>query len=325
MSADVGPAGACDEPIVTIIVPGRDVAPYVTEAVDSLRAQTEPRWRAVLVDDGSVDATGALFDEAAATDERFFVIHHPQPRGLGAARNSALEHVTTRYLGFLDADDLFTPRALEVLTGSLEDSGSDVVIGAYTRLRPRPDGGYDEGAVQPWVAAATSPQRRRVTLEQHPEATASIVAWAKVARTSFWGATRFPEGRYYEDQLVAQQLLARARAIDTVPDVVVRWRVRAEGSSITQRENEIEVFRDCVDAMSAGLDALADHPGPERVRIGQILRMDLPRLTDIAQDNPGGEHTAILAGFAADLRARLTRLGGPDAQEAAGLRAASAH
>ncbi len=47
-------------PVVTVIVPGRDVAAFAEEALASLRAQTLTNWCAVLVDDGSVDATGSL-------------------------------------------------------------------------------------------------------------------------------------------------------------------------------------------------------------------------------------------------------------------------
>ena len=137
MSTPVDP-----RPLVTVIVPGRDVAEFAAEALASLRAQTFPAWRAVLVDDGSVDATGDVFAEAAASDDRFTVVRHDVPRGLGAARNTGLDVVATPFVGFLDADDVMAPRALERLVASIDASGSDIVVGAYVRLRPGPDGRY---------------------------------------------------------------------------------------------------------------------------------------------------------------------------------------
>ncbi len=64
-------------------------------------------------------------------------------------------------IGFLDADDALTPTALERLVGVLDETGSDFAAGAYVRLRPDADGGYAPGVVQPWVAAATAPERAR--------------------------------------------------------------------------------------------------------------------------------------------------------------------
>lgn len=287
------------QPAITVIVPGLDVAPYVPDALASLRNQTREDWVALLVDDGSTDSTGDLFEEAAARDERFRVVRQPRTRGLGAARNAGLDLVTTPFVGFLDADDEFTPWALERLVGTLERTGSDVVIGAYTRLRPQPDGTYREGPVQPWVAAATAPERHRVRLDEHPAATGSIVAWAKVSRARMWDELRFPEGRLYEDQVVAQQMLVAASAFDTIPDVVVRWRMRPDGTSITQRESEVAVLRDCLDAMAAGLEVLTGHADARRARVELIRAMDLPRLHALATGNPDPEYGALLAAFEA--------------------------
>ena len=76
---------------MTVIVPGRDIAAFAPAALDSLRAQTLPSWRAILVDDGSVDDTGRIFDAAASADPRFTVLRHTEAPGLGGARNAAFD------------------------------------------------------------------------------------------------------------------------------------------------------------------------------------------------------------------------------------------
>jgi CDP-glycerol glycerophosphotransferase len=294
--------------IVTIIVPGYDVAPWAHEALASLQAQTLTDWKAVLVDDASNDDTARIFHAAAAEDSRFRVMSHEHRRGLGAARNAALDTVRTPFVGFLDADDVLQPGALERLVGVLDESGSDLVAGAYVRLRPDGAGGYSPGVVQPWVAAATDPERRGVTLEEHPEASANIVAWSKVSRAAFWreAGLRFPEGRLYEDQVVAQTMFVRARRFDVVPDVVVHWRERGDGSSITQHEDRLDVLRDCLEAMTEGLRVLegTGHPRAASARIGQLLRMDVPRLARIAADHPEDAYRRAVGVFARDLADR---------------------
>ena len=159
--------------------------------------------------------------------------------------------------------------------------------------------------MQPWVAAATAPARRATTLAAHPAAGGNVVAWSKVSRSDFWrrAGLRFPEGRLYEDQVLAQQMYTRARRFDTVPDVVVRWRVRADGSSITQHEERVEVLRDCLDAMTAGLGVLdaARVPAALQERVLLILSMDVPRLVPIAESHSDPAYRKLLGAFTRDV------------------------
>ncbi|WP_431795456.1 glycosyltransferase family 2 protein [Microbacterium enclense] len=289
-------------PAVTVIVPGRDVAAFAAEALGSLRAQTLDTWRAILVDDGSVDDTRRLFADAASADPRFLFLAHDEPRGLGAARNSGLDLVDTPYTAFLDADDRLRPQALERLTSVLDSSGSDFVVGAYVRLRPDADGpGYTPSAVQPWVTAATDPARTGTTLAEHPAASGNIVAWSKASRTDFWHAhgLRFPEGRYYEDQVVAQRMYTLARRFDVVPDVVVEWRERRDHSSITQRLSEIEVLRDYLEALGEGIALLRAAGATAAVaERGRLIRaLDLPPLLRIAETHPDPAYGIALEAF----------------------------
>lgn len=311
-------------PVVTVIVPGRDVAEYAPQALASLRAQTFPSWRAILVDDGSIDATTGIFRDAAAADDRFTVIRHELPRGLGAARNAALDQVDTPLIAFLDADDELTPSALERLVGTLTASGSDLVVGAYVRLRPlsRGDGPrteegdgavYVAGDVQPWVAASTSPERRGTTLAAHPDLSGNIVAWSKVSRIEFWRrhGLRFPEGRMYEDQIVAQRMYTLARAIDVIPDVVVHWRERADGTSITQHRDALPVLVDYLEALRGGIAVLdaASQRDAARARVRLILDMDVPPLVQIAQDHADDAYRRAVGAFVRELSGRATAEG----------------
>lgn len=308
--------------IVTVIVPGRDVAAYASEAIASLRSQTLSGWRAILVDDGSTDHTGELFRRAADGDARFSVLRHARPLGLGAARNTGLDAVDTPFVGFLDADDVMSDTALERLVAALTASGSDLAVGAYVRLRPDGAGGYAPGDIQPWVAASTRPARHGVTLAEHPELSGNVVAWSKVSRVEFWRRhrLRFPEDRLYEDQLVAQRMYAHARAIDVIPDVVVQWRERADGSSITQHREQLGVLADYLGALRAGLGVLdsTGHRAAAASRVRLILDMDVPPLVRIAQAHPDPEYRRALGAFVRDLSSRPDAASLPlDAESAA--------
>ena len=293
---------------VTVIVPGFDVAQYAEEALDSLRAQSHPHWTAVLVDDASRDDTARIFADAEADDPRFRFVRHDEQRGLGAARNTGLSLVQTPYTAFLDADDVMRPDALSRLADTLDRTGSSFVVGAYVRLRPDADGrGYTAGDVQPWVAAATDPARSATSLAQHPAASGNIVAWSKMSRTDFWGeqGLRFPEGRYYEDQVLAQRMYTAATAFDVIPDVIVEWRQRRDGGSITQRLGEVEVLRDYLEALGEGIAVLraAGADAAVRERGALIRTLDLPPLLAIAETHPDAAYGIALEAFVGSLPA----------------------
>ena len=92
------------EPLISVIIPIYNVAPYLRECLDSVLAQTFADWEAICVDDGSTDESGAILDEYAARDSRFRIIHQKNA-GVSAARNAALKKAQGEYIAFVDADD----------------------------------------------------------------------------------------------------------------------------------------------------------------------------------------------------------------------------
>ena len=104
-------------PIVTVVVPAYNVAPFVDECLDSVLAQRFSNWECWVVDDGSVDATAAQI--LARTDRRIRLIRQANA-GVSAARNAGLAKAHGRYAMFLDGDDRLHPLALERLVAALD-------------------------------------------------------------------------------------------------------------------------------------------------------------------------------------------------------------
>src|SRR5947208_14290588 len=89
-------------PRVSVVVPARNAAPHIGEALSSIVAQTFGDWEALVVDDGSTDGTA---DVARAVDPRIVVLDNPHPAGPAAARNLAIARASGELLALLDADD----------------------------------------------------------------------------------------------------------------------------------------------------------------------------------------------------------------------------
>ncbi len=119
---------------VSIIVPVYNVEKYLRQCIDSLLCQTVPFYEILLVDDGSKDESGAICDEYAAQHDNVRVVHK-QNAGLGMARNTGLDNVTGDYIAFVDSDDYLAPDWLEVMTRTLEQTGTDMCKGGFQRVQ----------------------------------------------------------------------------------------------------------------------------------------------------------------------------------------------
>jgi glycosyltransferase involved in cell wall biosynthesis len=100
-------------PNVAVVIPVRDRAAMVVEAIASVAAQSYRDFGVVVVDDGSrdgsADAAEAALAEAALPAR---VLRQPG-RGVAAARNAGAGVLDARWIAFLDSDDLWLPRKLE--------------------------------------------------------------------------------------------------------------------------------------------------------------------------------------------------------------------
>ena len=260
-------------PLVSVVVPVHNVEGYLREALDSVLGQTHRELDVVLVDDGSTDSSGAIADEYAARDRRVRAVH-TENRGLGAARNEGLRHVRGELLAFADSDDVVPPSAYEVMVKEQRRTGADFVTGSVARWE---DGRLTE---LPWMKRLHR-DRRAVRLDEHPEVLGDVFAWNKLFRRDFWDGAglSWPERIRYEDQPTTTEAYARARVFAVVPDVVYHWRIRHDGSSITQQRSSLDDLRDRWTTKRMAL-ATVDAYGSEQVRtmfVDRVLAGDLHR------------------------------------------------
>ena len=103
------------KPKVSIIIPCFNSANYLKKAVESVINQSLTELQIILVDDGSTDKTPVLLQQYKMQDNRIEVISHPENKGLGTARNSAMAIASGEYIFFLDSDDYIHPNGIEVL------------------------------------------------------------------------------------------------------------------------------------------------------------------------------------------------------------------
>jgi hypothetical protein len=106
------------EPRVSVLVPTFEQAHFIARALASLQAQTLDAWEAVVVDDGSRDATAAVV-APFLEDARIRYLALVANEGLGRALNVALDATTAPLVAYLPSDDVIYPRHLETLAAAL--------------------------------------------------------------------------------------------------------------------------------------------------------------------------------------------------------------
>ena len=118
---------------ISVIVPCYNAERYLSVCLESLAAQKEPSIEMILVDDGSIDQTGAMLDAFAAEEPRARVIHQKNG-GVSAARNRGLALACGRYIAFMDADDALEENALLRLYQHAEKTGAQIVSANHVIL-----------------------------------------------------------------------------------------------------------------------------------------------------------------------------------------------
>jgi glycosyltransferase involved in cell wall biosynthesis len=104
-----GESVGMSEPTVSVVIPSYNYGHFVTEAVESVLAQT---WRAseiIVVDDGSTDDTRQRLQPYA---DRVRYLYQAN-QGLPAARNTGIRASRGDHVALLDSDDKWHPRKLE--------------------------------------------------------------------------------------------------------------------------------------------------------------------------------------------------------------------
>jgi GT2 family glycosyltransferase len=139
--ADRDEAFRADRPLVSVIVPMRNGASFLPQAVASIQAQNYPALEIIVVDDGSTDDIAEVLARLPATIRYL----RQEPSGPSAARNRGIREANGEFIAFLDVDDLWPPDSLHLMVEAMiANPGLDVVQGYAQIMRQMPETGQYE-------------------------------------------------------------------------------------------------------------------------------------------------------------------------------------
>jgi glycosyltransferase involved in cell wall biosynthesis len=197
---------------VCVIIPARNAARFVLDAVASVESQDYPDVSVVVVDNDSTDHTAAVLSAAG-------VRYLSEPvLGAGAARKAGLRSCRAEFLIFLDADDILAEGAVARLVGAAVATASDLAYGEIENMVVQ-----EESAA--WEARTIIHGQRRFLA---PQASSSLVR-----RSAF---DRF--GDFADDNYSWARWVVRSRdagmAVAPVEELVAWRRIHGDNMSLGQ-------------------------------------------------------------------------------------------
>lgn len=220
------------EPMISMIVPVYNTAPYLEKCLDSILGQTFRDFEAFLVNDGSTDNSLEICRDYAATDSRLLVIDKPNA-GVSDSRNRALACARGKYLQFIDSDDWLAENSSELLLHAAESTGCDLVVSHFYRVAG------DRAAKRGHIKGERILTRTDYA-EEMLKAPANYyygVLWNKLYRRSIVEGSQLrfdPQIKWSEDFLFNLEYLEHARLIAAIPEPTYYYRKR-EGSLVTNQ------------------------------------------------------------------------------------------
>jgi glycosyltransferase involved in cell wall biosynthesis len=214
-------------PRISVLLPVRDGAAFLREALDSVLAQTLRDFELIVVDDGSEDATPAIL--ASVRDARLRVIRQ-EPAGLVAALRRALAEARGDVLARMDADDVSLPERLGRQLHALEADERVAVVGCA--IETIDEGG---GVTGSWSLPADDAALRRRLLLRNPFTHGAVL----LRRSAVEAAGGYQEGYGANEDYDLWRRIARDWRLGAVPEVLYRYRVHPAAVTKTRVEERI--------------------------------------------------------------------------------------
>lgn len=203
---------------VSVVIPAFNAAGFLTEAIESLLAQTVQPAEIVVVDDGSTDNTASVLGRFGPP----VVVVRQENRGETASRNRGMEIASHRFLAFLDADDVAAPTRLERQLATLGAApGAAACFTGYWRfdatgvIEERPGNG----------AALPSDPLQFL-------ANCLVLGASAMIDRDVTGAARYPEAVSATGDIIFTAVLATAGRLVVAPEMLYGYREHARQTSL---------------------------------------------------------------------------------------------
>jgi glycosyltransferase involved in cell wall biosynthesis len=121
------------QPLISVVTPFHNTAPYLAQCIESVLAQSHPHFEYILVDNCSTDGSAEIADSYARQDPRLRLIRRSQLLSQVQNYNRALAEISSEseYCKIVQADDFIFPECLSLMVQAFERSESIGLVSSY--------------------------------------------------------------------------------------------------------------------------------------------------------------------------------------------------
>ncbi len=229
------------EPRVSVLLPCRDAAATLDEALESLVHQTFEQFEIIAVDDGSSDATPEILSKWTARDSRIVTVR-THPRGIVEALRTAAELAKGDVIARMDADDIAVATRFERQIDFLDTHTDLVACGTMVEYIPRKTVRDGAQRYEQWVNSVISlEQMQRDLFVECPIPHPTLV----MRRAVFEAVGGYRDAGWPEDYDLMLRFWEAEHRFGKVPEVLLQWRERPDRLSRTHVRYTQEAFVRC--------------------------------------------------------------------------------
>ena len=216
--------------MVSVVIPVYNGAETIAAAIESVLAQTFHDYEAIVVDDGSTDATHNILDGFGSK----ITIIKETNKGFCGARNAGIARARGEYIALLDADDVWTSDKLEKSVAALESSRQVVLV--YTDVLNQDTAGRDLGTSPIDTSTAHAPTLDEMLNRLWPIMPSTVV----MRRDAYEECGRFVDG--FSEDMDFWIRIREQGEFRYIPEKLTRFTVGPLYPKVLRRDNRGELF-----------------------------------------------------------------------------------
>jgi len=277
---------ASSDLLLSIVIPCFNCEKFIYEALSSLLEFSKTELEILLIDDGSTDNTKVEIDNFIFTykDRVNIKLFSQKNSGVSAARNLGIDNVNGKYIGFLDADDIFLNQFYSNISQLLKDHEEEIIEFGFSRFNSQTD--KENLSFKPLYNF-----EGRYFLKDILEDIYASTVWfppIRIYKKSIWDGVRFPVNKCYaEDAMTVPEVFSNSMTIFYINKPLYGYRYNS--NSVTSNhsnehlQNLIEFY------WSIGKDKSVNRIHKVRIARGisffvKELKIDQDRYFEIRKD-----------------------------------------